>query len=133
MGLVRCGIRCNSEKGLLLSSEMESQAWQAIEGLMPVLGEDPSFTALLFAWKRELESLASARESYAWRKAIDMIKENDLGEKCKSLKMDESVLSLMKSKPIMLRVAGEITNALIHSYSLRHKIAFVQIASTEPS
>ena len=117
----------------MLSSEMESEAWQAIERLIPVLADDASFVALLFSWKGAGGSLTSARETYAWRKAIDMIKENDLEEKCKSLVIEGPVLSLMKSKPIMLRVAGEITNSLMHSYNLRHKIVFFHTASTEPS
>ncbi|MGI0084044.1 MAG: hypothetical protein ACREBQ_03080 [Nitrososphaerales archaeon] len=117
----------------MLSSEMELQVWQAIERLMPVLDEGLSLATLLFSWKKEPESLTSARETYAWRKAIDMIKESDLQEKCRSLEIEGSVLSLMNSKPIMLRIAGEITNSLIHSYNLRHRIAFFQTASTEPS
>lgn len=131
--LTRCTIRCDNEQGLVISSEMEEEAWKAIERLMPLLRQDRTFLESLFSWKQKASTIASARETYSWRGAIDLIKENDLGEKCGSLKEDPEILFLMKSKPIMLRMAGEITNALIHSYNLQHRITFTQRVSAEPS
>jgi hypothetical protein len=123
---------CVTELGIELSSELESEAWDANETLVELLnvGDDD-----LFAWKKPGSShLANSRETYAWRKVIDSIKTanlEDLTPKVASKRTPSS--PLIKSKPIMLRVAGEITNSLLHSYNNRHRIAFVQCDSTRPS
>ncbi len=131
--MTQYAIRCESEQGLVLSNEIEQEAWEAIERLIPLLVKDEAFIGYLFSWKGRPSSTASARETYSWRRAIDLIKESDLGEKCNASKENPRIVILMKSKPIMLRMAGEITNALLHSYNLGHKITFFQSSRTVPS
>ena len=58
--MIRCGIRCNSESGLLLSSEMESKRKEVKEQLMEV-------SAMLYSKLKQLKCelggpLSSARE-----------------------------------------------------------------------
>jgi predicted component of viral defense system (DUF524 family) len=111
---------------------MEREAWRAIERLIPLLASKEDISENLFSWKLRPKRIVSARETYSWRRAIDLIKEANLDEKCAALKENPEVLFLMKSKPIMLRMAGEITSALLHSYNLAHKITFSQSSSTKP-
>jgi hypothetical protein len=125
-------IRCE-EEDLVLSNPMESNAWAAIERLISLLqSENQSSLNGLFAWK-ERRHLATAKEVYSWRGAIEVIKDADLNREWAGSKGDPSLPSLMRSKPIMLRLTGEITNALLHSYNLKHRITFFQCHSTEPS
>lgn len=85
---------------------------------------------ILYAWK-EGHHHALAKEQYAWRSALEEIKNSDLSSKCADVKREDAVL--MADKPVMLKIAGEITNALMHSYTSRHKISFVQRTSNVPS
>ena len=106
--------------------------WNALERLIAILLKDSSFSSqeTLYAWK-EGEHRALAKEPYAWRAALEEIKNSDLSAKCVGLSKQEIIL--MADKPAMLKIAGEITNALMHSYTLRHKISFVQRMSNAPS
>jgi hypothetical protein len=120
-------IKCLDENSRILSSEMELRAWDSVEFLVKkLLEQEPPKQKELFGWKYEKSHVASARESYGWRSAIDCIKEanlSDLGGQEEKAAID-SVFSLVRSRPIMLRLAGEITNALIHSYDTRHRLSF---------
>lgn len=125
---------CESESGTLLSSKLEQEAWDANQTLVEFLGSEkfPSVEDTLFSWKKSGSShLANAKETYSWREVIDSIKAADLEELSMAIEgIGEKPPALLKSKPIMLRVAGEITNSLLHSYNNRHKIKFVQYDST---
>lgn len=126
------GIRCDTESARLISSKIESEAWESIETLVEFLrsDEDIAVKRELFSWKYEMSHLASAKETYAWRKVIDSIKASDLGLVGSEFdRSRKTTLTLAKSKPIMLRIAGEITNALLHSYSNRHRITYFQCDS----
>jgi hypothetical protein len=123
-------IFCDGE-GMIFSSKIERPAWQALEKLVAVLDESSS-KATMFGWKSQGYQ-ATARDTYAWRRAIDAIKEADLSLLASKIQNPGEGAPLMKSKPIMLRVTGEVTNALIHSYQNQHKIRFIQIDSVEPS
>lgn len=126
---------CETESGIVLSSELEREAWKANETLVKVLlKQSGREDDLLFSWKKLGTShLASSKETYAWRGVIDSIKAANL-EEMSANKIGRARWSpLIKSKPIMLRVAGEITNSLLHSYNNRHRIAFIQCDSTRPS
>ena len=109
-------IKCESEN-LLISNKIEGNAWDSIQELVKTL--KPATYLLLFAWQQEQNHVASAREVYAWRDMIESIKASELSEVDSKRRY-----SLLKSKPIMLRLAGEIANALIHSYNNKHKISF---------
>jgi hypothetical protein len=124
---------CDSEENLVLTSKFEDEAWRALELLVNSLGEDndsKSRNPDLFSWRNGGAHQAFAKEVYAWREIIETIKSLDLENL--ALKHDDWS-ALAKSKPIMLRVAGEITAALLHSYDKRHKITFSQIEKIEPS
>jgi hypothetical protein len=124
-------IVCEEER-TVLSSKLPDEAWIAIEQLVQRL-EDSSRPGDLVAWKGT-GYMATSRDVFAWRRSIDAIKETELSVLAESQSGEkEGAATLMRSKPIMLRVAGEITNALNHSYQNRHRIGFVQIDSTEPS
>ncbi len=124
-------IRCDEEQ-TILSSKMDKTAWVSIEKLVACLNHDPSSPAngQMFGWMSK-GYLANARDAYGWRRAIERIKEEDLAAVI--ARYGEGAASLAKSKPIMLKIAGEITNALIHSYQDRHRISFVQIEDVDPS
>ncbi len=125
---------CETESGIELSSELEQEAWDANETLVKLLlKQSGRLEDLLFSWKKlGMSHLAGSKETYAWRGVIDSIKSANL-EDLSANKMGGAKWSpLVKSKPIMLRVAGEITNSLLHSYNNRHRIAFVQCDSTRP-
>jgi hypothetical protein len=127
-------ILCDSEQ-VVLSSKTEDKAWTAVEALAQQLNSSLSEAGLrvMFGWKGK-SHMADAKETYAWRRTIDSIKESDLSAQASMWTgASEDVRLLIKSRPIMLRMAGEITNALMHSYQNRHKISFSQIESVEPS
>jgi len=121
----------------VLSNERSLEIWSAFDELVLSLLSDSAFSSevVLFAWKRESRHLAIAKEPYAWRAAIEEIKNSDLADKARSFKGDPEKFILITDKPVMLKIAGEITSALLHSYSSRHRISFgpVQRTSTEPS
>lgn len=129
-------IRCDTESGVLISSQMEAEAWDSIFTLVQFLERDKyaSVKRALFSWKDQEAYLANAKETYAWRGVIDSIKAVDLSEVASQLESEgKNSSSLVRSKPIMLRVAGEITNALLHSYTSQHRITFFQCDSSDPS
>ncbi len=129
-------IRCDSESRILISSKMEAQAWDSILTLVQFLERDKyaSVKRSLFSWKDQEAYLVNAKETYAWRSVIDSIKAADLSEVASQLQREgKNPSSLVRSKPIMLRVAGEITNALLHSYTIHHRITFFQCDSRDPS
>lgn len=128
---------CNDEPLLApLSNGRTEDSWEGIEDLLRILLKDSKFASEtdLFAWKKS-GHLASAREPYAWRAAIEEIKESDLTARCDSVRENGEKFILITDKPAMLKIAGEITNGLFHSYTSRHKISFVpaQSVSKVPS
>jgi hypothetical protein len=128
---VSFAITCDDER-TILSSQMDKAAWVSIEKLIECLNRDSSssISGQMFGWKSK-GYLANARDAYGWRRAIERIKEEDLLAALR--RCGEESASLARSKPIMLKIAGEITNALIHSYQGRHKISFIQIEDVDPS
>jgi hypothetical protein len=125
-------LKCEEEQ-TVLSSRMEASAWHAIEKLAGRLSGDLSESdrTSLSSWKSQ-DHMALAKEIYFWRRAIDLIKDTDLSSIIWQPSEDE-MKGLMKSKPVMLKIAGEITNALMHSHQNRHRVSFFQIESVEPS
>jgi hypothetical protein len=120
-----------------LSNERPLEVWLALEELVLALLRESAFASesALFAWKSELRHVATAKEPYAWRAAIEEIKNSDLPSKAQIFRVSPEKFVLVTDKPVMLKIAGEITSALLHSYSSRHRISFVQVQSTskEPS
>jgi hypothetical protein len=122
---------CDDESGLILSNWRSLELWSALERLIEVLLKDSDLNyQYLYAWK-EGRHLALAKEPYAWRGAIEEIKNSDLNAKCARIENREKA-SLMCDKPMMLKIAGEITNGLMHSYTARHKLSFIQRTSKVP-
>jgi hypothetical protein len=121
----------------ILSNERSIAIWSAFDELVLNLLAESAFSseAVLFSWKKEPRHLATAKEPYAWRAAIEEIKNTELTIKAASFKDDPEKFVLITDKPVMLKIAGEITSALLHSYSSRHRISFgpVQRTSTVPS
>ncbi len=129
----RFAITCDDENGAVLSNKSELSTWQALEGLVGIFKEKSlvgSFDA--FIAMKISGHAASARETYAWREVLEAIKNNDLKELCAGFK-DQMIQSLIMDRPVMLKIAGEVTNALMHSYNLKHKITFSQISPNDPS
>ena len=77
---------------------------------------------ILFSWKKTHHQ-AEAKEPYFWRFALDELKNSDLTAVCSEARGREDFV-LMRDKPAMLKIGGEITNSLMHSYTARHKITF---------
>ena len=123
---------CEDESGLVISNWRTLEVWEALEKLIRILLRDSDFSnfSVLYAWK-ESHHLAQAKEPYAWRAAIEEIKNSDLTAKCEEIENREEA-TLMSDKPTMLKIAGEITNSLMHSYTARHKLNFAQRASNVP-
>ena len=123
---------CDDEGNSPLANTHAREIWVSVQKLLEILVEDSQFSSMhtLFAWKERLHYRVTAKEAYAWRSAIEEIKNNDLVEKCKGLNASESLL--MEDKPAMLKIAGETTNALLHSYTRGHAITF-QKDSNVPS
>lgn len=123
---------CVEESGLALSNWHSLELWNSLEKLTGILLRDSNFSSFnyLYAWK-EGDHLAMAKEPYAWRAAIEKIKDSDLATKCESVKNREEAI-LMSDKPAMLKLAGEIANALMHSYTARHKLNFTHRISNVP-
>lgn len=121
-----------NESGTILSNWRSLETWGSLERLIGILLKDSNFSSheTLYAWK-DGQHLALAKEPYAWRAALEEIKNSDLSTKCADVSREDAVL--LADKPTMLKIAGEITNALMHSYTARHKISFVQRASNVPS
>jgi hypothetical protein len=96
-----------------------------------------------FDWK-DVQMRASARQAYAWRNVIEDVKNSDLGSKLGEGRMshhprgrtqrsrgaekkdmgEDEEIALASDKPTMLKLAGEVTNALLHSYTRAHVIRF---------
>jgi len=114
----------------ILSNERTENTWNSVDDLIRILLKDSKFASDtdLFAWRKPAH-LASAREPYAWRAAIEEIKSSDLTAKCEELSADDERFVLTTDKPAMLKIAGEITNSLFHSYTSRHRISFVPFQS----
>ena len=121
-------ILCTDES-LILSNERALEVWLTLDDLLEILLKESSFASstILFTWKSEPRHLASAKEPYAWRAAIEEIKDSDLNVKCAALKVDPDKFVLITDKPVMLKIAGEITSAVLHSYTSRHGISFVPV------
>lgn len=128
-----CALSCDDESGKILSNWHSIEIWSALERLAKVLFDESNFSRFneLFTWK-ESRHIALAREPYAWRAAIEEIKAADIVARCAGEKNRE-VMNLMSDKPAMLKIAGEITNSLMHSYTSRHRMSFVQRVSKVPS
>lgn len=123
---------CVDESQAILSNWRSLELWDSLERLITLLLKEASFSSLqtLYAWK-EGGHQALSKEPYAWRTALEEIKNSDLSAKCANESRENAVL--MADKPTMLKIAGEVTNALMHSYTLRHKITFIQRTSNVPS
>ncbi|MHB8567324.1 MAG: hypothetical protein ACYC7D_10325 [Nitrososphaerales archaeon] len=131
-GEVRFSIICDDED-LILSNVRSDYLWRTLETLIEILSSDsdlPSISTLM-SWK-DPHRRAVAKDPYSWRSVIDLIKNSDLSAKCAGRTPDELVL--LTDKPTMLKIAGEITSALMHSYNLSHRITFAsQIESKVPA
>jgi hypothetical protein len=128
----KLAINCEDES-LLLTNEHSQAIWDAFQDLIEILLKESNFASpeVLFAWKQS-KHLAQAKEPYAWRAALDEIKDSNLSAKCSEYRgLDEFVL--MTDKPAMLKLGGEVANSLMHSYTSKHKITFGQSASKDPS
>ena len=114
-----------------LSNNHPEEIWSALEILVLALmsgGEggttDNTSIAALFAWKGPAGRRVSAREAYAWRGVIDEIKSADLNEVASKIKISPDSSVLLRDRPAMLKIAGEVANALFHSYTAKHSVAF---------
>jgi len=123
---------CDDESGLALSNWRALETWEALEKLILILLKDSNFSthSMLYSWK-DGHHLALAKEPYSWRAALEEIKSSDLSVKCAGLEKGEEKI-LMADKPAMLKIAGEITNGLMHSYTTRHKVSFDHRVSKVP-
>jgi hypothetical protein len=125
-------ICCDDEKQRILSNWRGLETWEALENLLDNLmkGSSSPRLSILYAWKKG-QHQSSAKEPYAWRSALEEIKNSDLFEMCAQMSKSEEK-TLMTDKPAMLKIAGEITNSLMHSYEAHHKISFIQRESKVP-
>jgi hypothetical protein len=116
-------ISCD-EESRLISNEHPSDIWNAFQQMMEFLVKQTQFANpdILFAWK-QAHHQAAAKEPYLWRGALDELKNSDLSAVCSEARGQEDFV-LMADKPTMLKIGGEITNSLMHSYTSRHKITF---------
>ncbi|MDG6997585.1 MAG: hypothetical protein JRN15_00555 [Nitrososphaerota archaeon] len=130
---MREAIICDDEGGRTISNIHDEELWVALESLLLILRTGSNFVpnGILEKWKTPHHQV-SASEVYAWRASMEEIKNCDLAAKC-AAKREDSLYSLMIDKPTMLKISGEITNALMHAYNSRHKISFNQNASKVPS
>jgi hypothetical protein len=128
---MRYVLRCEDESSDLSNSH-DLDIWEALESLARILAKDTKLSQeeLLHSWKTG-HHLATARETYGWRDVMEEIKNADLPARCVNLKRDPKY-TLIIDKPAMLKIAGEIANALLHSYTKRHKVSY-QAVSKEPS
>jgi hypothetical protein len=131
MQKVEFAICCDDEKQRILSNWRDLEMWEALENLLKILMKRSSQNlSILYAWKSGKHQ-SSAKEPYAWRSVLDEIKNSDLSEACALLSKSQEK-TLMTDKPAMLKVAGEITYCLMHSYEAHHKISFIQKESKVP-
>jgi hypothetical protein len=123
------GIVCVNEQSLVISNSRTGNFWNTLDELVSILLTNSNFSTetLLFSWKKEPHHLATPKELYAWRSTLDEIKNSDLGLICERLKEYDEKHVLITDKPTMLKIAGEVTNSLLHSYTSRHRISFVQL------
>ncbi|MCL4517573.1 MAG: hypothetical protein M1587_00060 [Thaumarchaeota archaeon] len=121
---MRKAILCDNESSRALSNTHDEELWNALETLISLLCAESKFVQIeiLQAWKAPHHNVG-ARELYSWRAAIEEIKNSDLQSKCSEKKSDQQYSSMI-DKPAMLKMAGEITNSLMHSYSSGHRITF---------
>lgn len=125
-------IVCEDEGGRALSNDHDIDLWNALDLLVNILKTSSDLpTEVLEAWKSPRHPV-SAREVYAWRAAMEEIKNSELVARCAGRKNDP-LYGLMTDKPAMLKISGEITNALMHGYNSRHKITYTQSVSNVPS
>ena len=125
-------ISCDNES-LVLSNERSPELWGTFQTAIKALVREAKFAPqeTLLAWK-EPHHLATAKESYSWRAALEELKNSDLPVLFKDFRGEEDFV-LMTDKPTMLKIGGEVTNSVLHSYTLKHRITFGQITSNEPS
>lgn len=130
---MREAIVCDDEGGRTISNVHDEELWTALESLLFILRTDSNFAPkeTLEKWKTP-HHLVSAKELYAWRAFMEEIKNCELVAKC-ATRREDPLYSLMIDKPAMLKISGEITNALMHAYNSRHRITFTQSASKVPS
>jgi hypothetical protein len=130
-------IICNDERGIILTGVRSAKFWRTLDDLVLTLLQSSNFSqeAILFSWKSQDHHVASAREAYSWRAALDEIKNSDLTEKCSKFRQDSEKFLFLTDKPAMLKIAGEVTNSLLHSNTRGHRISFssIQRTSNEPS
>ncbi len=123
-----------------LSNRRSEEIWKALETLVSTLVKEeegllPGTTSegLLFAWKTSSEHKVSAKEAYAWRGVIEGIKSADLYTLASKMTNDPETAVLLRDRPAMLKVAGEIANALFHSYTAGHSISFQKCPNSPSS
>jgi hypothetical protein len=103
-----------------------------LEKLIIVLAEQSDLSyATLYSWK-DGHHRSTPKEAYAWRAVLEEIKASNLSAKCAS-HPDREQAMLMADKPAMLKIAGEITNGLMHSYASGHRITLSQRVLKVPS
>ncbi len=124
-------ISCDDEGERILSNWRELRTWETLQQLITILVPTSSNQSILYAWKQGHHQ-STAKEPYAWRSALDDIKNSDLPNLCAGVVKEDEDLLIM-DKPTMLKIAGEIINSLMHSYESRHKISFIQKVSKVPS
>jgi hypothetical protein len=128
---MRYALTCDDDTSELSNSH-DLDIWQALEALTKILATDSKLSQneLVQSWKSTRHA-GTAKELYGWRAIMEEIKNSDLPSRCATSKGDAK-FTLMIDKPAMLKIAGEITNALLHSYSKRHRTSFHAV-SKEPS
>lgn len=124
-------IVCEDESAFLTNSRTNVH-WSALDELVLTLVRFSNFSdeSNLFNWKKRPGRIASAREAYAWRGALEEIKNSDLTERCAEFRTDPKKFVLITDKPAMLKIAGEVTNSLLHSNAKRHRISFSPLQKT---
>ena len=119
-------IFCDTESSVL-SNKRDKELWDSLFRLVQILeegsGNSQASAVTLFAWSKEPRHVTVAKEPYAWRAIIELIKNSDLVAICSGI-VSRDELSILADKPTMLKISGEVTNALIHSYNSRHAITF---------
>jgi hypothetical protein len=129
----RFGIVCRSEADLLLTSKWEEEILTSLETLCRLLDKNKNVGNESLERMKNSHLLAGARDFYAWRQFIEAIKEASLNSVADKARVDEGSKRLLTDRPLMLKIAGEITNALFHSYNMKHVISMSQTVSKEPS
>ena len=124
---------CNSEKNEPISNRIDEKTVNSFESLLAIFRKRfiQESSNLLELWKSKNHQ-ASAKEPYAWREVLELVKSSDLSSLCSGIQ-DPELRKKMTDRPLMLKIAGEVTNAMSHSYNSKHRISFAQIISKDSS